>query len=206
MISQGAAIVLGGGRSTRIGRDKGQLKLDHRSLFEIVTAKLKLMFDHIIVVTNTPEQFVPHHGFQIVTDEVPYQGPLGGILAGLVVSPKEYNLVIAYDMPFLNPDLITFLFTQIAAADVVIPCSEKGMEPLCAVYSRKCIKAIRGTMQNGNKRVVSFFGQVKVEYVPKETVAEIDPDYLSFFNVNTEHDWKRARQIHESLKGQDETD
>jgi molybdopterin-guanine dinucleotide biosynthesis protein A len=206
MISKGAAIVLGGGRSSRIGRDKGQLKLDDRSLFEIVSAKLTLIFDKIVVVTNTPESFDAYKEFQIVTDEIPFQGPLGGILAGLSASPREYNLVIAYDMPFLNLDLIEFLFTQASSADVVIPCSEKGIEPLFAVYSRNCIPAIRDKMRSGEKRVISFFDEVKVKYVAKEVIEAIDPGYLSFFNVNTEQDWERAKKIHRSLEDQDEAD
>ena len=201
MISNGAAIILGGGRSSRIGRDKGQLKLDGRSLFEIVSAELKTLFDRIIVVTNAPELFRDFRDFQIVTDEVPYQGPLGGILAGLSASPKEYNLVVAYDMPFLNPQLIELLFAEAASADVVIPRSEEGIEPLFAVYSKKCIPSIRRNLEDGKKRVISFFDDVQVKYIAKETVQEIDPGYLSFFNVNTVEDWERAKGIHESLKG-----
>ena len=201
MISKGAAIILGGGRSSRIGRDKGQLKLDGRSLFEIVSAKLETLFDRIIVVTNSPELFQDFQDFQIVTDEVPYQGPLGGIVAGLAASPEEHNLVVAYDMPFLNPKLIELLFAEASSADVVVPRSEEGIEPLFAVYSKKCIPAIRRKMEDGKKRVISFFDEVQVKYIAKETVQEIDPGYLSFFNVNTVEDWERAKGIHESLKG-----
>lgn len=200
MISRGAAIILGGGRSSRIGRDKGQLELDNRSLFEIVLAKLESVVEQIILVTNDPELFDGYHGFQTVTDEIPYQGPLGGILAGLSASPKQYNLVVAYDMPFLKIDLVKFLFSQVSGVDVVIPCSEKGIEPLFSIYSKNCLPAIRKSMESGKKRVISFFDQVEVRYIDKEKVKEFDPEYLSFFNINTEEDWDKAKQVLKSLK------
>ncbi len=200
MIPEGAAIILGGGRSSRIGQEKGLLKLDNRAVFEIVLTKLECLFEEIILVTNTPSLFDRDRGFQIVTDEIPYQGPLGGILAGLSISSKKYNFVVAYDMPFLNTDLVEFLFARISKADVVIPSSEKGVEPLFAVYSKDCIPAIRKKLESGQKRVISFFDEVKVERINKERVEEFDPRYLSFFNVNTSEDWEKAKRIYRSLK------
>lgn len=201
MMTESAAIILGGGRSSRIGRDKCVLEIDGRPILEVVLSKLKPLFEEMILVTNTPDVHGNNSDLKIVTDEVPYQGPLGGILAGLSSSLHRYNLVVACDMPFLNIDLIQFLFDQISGADVVIPCSKKGIEPLHAVYSTDCIPAIREKLECGEKRVVSFFDQVRVHYVKKEKVKELDPQYLSFFNINTVEDWELAQKIHESSEG-----
>ncbi len=195
-----AAIILGGGRSSRIGRDKGLLKLDDRSIFEIVLGKLKSLVKEIVLVTNTPQLFNAKQGYRVVTDQIPYQGPLGGILAGLSSSSEKYNLIVAYDMPFLNTDLIKFLFDQISDEDVIIPCSEKGIEPLFAVYSKDCLPAIRRKLKSGKKRVISFFDEAKVKYIEKERVSDFDPQYLSFFNINSLEDWESAKKIYHSLK------
>lgn len=197
----GAAIILGGGRSSRIGQDKCFLKLGGRPVLDITLDRLGSLFKEIIFVTNTPELVHEDYRLKIATDEIPHQGPLGGILAGLSSSSKKYNLVVACDMPFLNVDLIKFLFKETSDADVVIPCSEKGIEPLHAVYSQDCVPVIREKLASGKKRVISFFDEVKVKYIPKEKVREFDPDSLAFFNVNTLEDVELAQKAFESSKG-----
>lgn len=197
---KGAGIILGGGRSSRIGRDKCILELGGKPVFEIVIDRLKPLFKELILVTNTPERFDKESRFIITTDEVPYQGPLGGILAGLSASSEKHNLVIACDMPFLNTDLIKYLFTETSDADVIIPYSNKGIEPLHAVYSKDCLSAIRSKLEKGKKRVISIFDEVRIKYVEKEKVKEFDPQYLSFFNINTPKDWELALRVSESLK------
>jgi molybdopterin-guanine dinucleotide biosynthesis protein A len=197
---KGVGIILGGGRSSRIGQEKCLLKLNDRPVFEIVLSKLKPLVKEIILVTNTPQLFDEDNKFKIVTDEIPYQGPLGGILAGLSSSSEKYNLVVACDMPFLNTDLIDFLFNEISDEDVIIPCSEKGIEPLHAIYSKDCLPVIRRKLESGKKRVISFFDEVKIKYIDKEKIKEFDPKYLSFFNINTPEDWELAQKISKSLK------
>jgi len=192
---KGAGIILGGGRGSRIGQDKCLMRLDGKPIFEIVFGKLKPLVNEIILVTNAPQHFAEGSEFRIVTDEIPHQGPLGGILAGLSFSSHKYNLVVACDMPFLNTGLIKFLFSEISDADAVVPCSDEGIEPLHAIYSKDCLPAIRSKLESGRKRVVSFFDEVKIKYVDKEKVKEFDPDYRSFFNINTRDDWESAKKM-----------
>lgn len=199
MVINGGAIILGGGRSSRIGRDKCVLEINGNPVLKIVLGKLKPLFEEIILVTNTAELFDRDSEFKIATDEIPYQGPLGGILAGLSASSYKYNLVVACDMPFLNTDLIRFLFDELSDADVIVPCSQKGIEPLHSVYSKNCLPAIREKLRCGEKRVISFFDEVKIAYVDEERVKRFDPQYLSFFNINTLEDWKLAQKIFASL-------
>ncbi|MDI6821314.1 MAG: molybdenum cofactor guanylyltransferase [Actinomycetota bacterium] len=191
-------IILGGGRSSRIGKDKSFLKIGSKALFEHVLDKLSCVCGEIIVVTNTPQAY--HIGnfsrdFQIIQDEIPYQGPLGGILAGLRSSQSFYNFVVACDMPFLNLGLMRFLEKETNGVDIIIPYSPKGLEPLHAIYSTNCIAPIQERLGQKDFRIISFFDDVRVKYIHVEQVKRFDPQFLSFFNVNTFQDLELARRI-----------
>lgn len=186
------AIVLAGGRSLRLGKDKAKLRLDSQTLLERAISNLKEMFEELIVVTNDRELVIPEA--KVVWDRVPYQGPLGGILVGLTASTSSYSLVVACDMPFIQPALLELLMEEIDGFDVVMPQTERGPEPLLTVYSKNCLPAIEKHWAAGDLKIISFLDEVKVKYVDSEKVKAVDPEELSFFNVNTEEDLREAQR------------
>jgi len=101
-------------------------------------------------------------------------------------------------MPFINIDLINFLFDCTSGFDAVVPCSRKGIEPLHSIYSKDCFPIIKTKLGKKERRVDSFLKDINVNYVSEEEIKSYDPDYLSFFNINTAQDWKKAQEILQS--------
>lgn len=194
---QVTGIILAGGSSTRIGKNKAFLQLGSRPVIEHTISRVLEVVDNLLLVANNVEEYkdLGVEPMKLVQDLIPYRGPLGGILSGLEISTTPINLIVACDMPFLNPLLLNFLLTQIHGYDAVIPMTEAGPEPLHAVYTKSCLPAVRETMSQGETRTISFFDQVKIKYVGKETLQFYDPEDLSLFNINTLEDLDRARQI-----------
>jgi molybdenum cofactor guanylyltransferase len=193
-----SGIVLAGGKSLRLGHDKVTEKVGNKSLIESVVACLDLLCEEIIIVTAKERGFAQLAGrpkVTVVTDIFPGQGSLGGIYTGLVKSGSLYNLVVAADMPFLNVPLLRYMIEAADGYDFVVPRVGKWFEPLHAVYSRDCIPAIKGLLDQGKKMIVELFNYVKVRYIEEEESRRFDPGHLSYFNINTPADLELARKI-----------
>ncbi len=195
-----SVIVLAGGRSSRIGRDKSQLLFDGKALAQRAVDFLKDYFVEIIYVTNQPRKAPWSENLVVVEDEVPYQGPLGGILAGLQASDNRTNFVIGIDMPFFNIDILKVLLSRAEQNDVVVPRLVGGYEPLYAVYSKSCLPVIRQHLERGDFRTVSFYNDVKVLAISEDRLRDIDPDLRAFFNINTLDDYRKAIEIKRDLE------
>jgi molybdopterin-guanine dinucleotide biosynthesis protein A len=191
-------IVLAGGKGLRLGRDKVQETIGADNLLQRVLSQLTLFKRDIIVVTADKKPLPRFNGYQrarVVTDIYPGKGALGGIYAGLAESNSNYNLVVACDMPFLNQALLRYMVGLSAGFDLVVPRLGELLEPLHAVYARSCLAPIEGLLKRGSLEVRALFDLVKVRYVGAGEIDRFDPQHLSFFNVNTEADLEKARQI-----------
>ncbi len=184
-------IVLVGGKSLRLGRDKALEIVGNRSLLQQVVSCISFFKSDIIIVTATEQsfpQFVDYSKLRIVTDIYPGKGPLGGIYTGLAVSDSLYNIVVAGDMPFLNQALLHYMIQISANFDLVVPRLGNMIEPLHAVYSKGCLASIEHLLKQGNLSVRELFNLVRVRYVEAEEINRFDPKHLSFFNINTKAD------------------
>lgn len=192
-----AGIILAGGKSIRLGEDKAFVRLNSITLLEAVLATVQKVVKETILVVNNPEKFAHllSKQMKIVKDKIPYQGPLGGILSGLEASADLYNLVVPCDTPFLEKGLLKHLLSQSNDYDVVVPKRDEKLEPLLAVYSKKCIEPIKKSLDNKDLRIVSFFGQVNIRCIKTDIISKYDPEELSFFNINTKEDLDKARRI-----------
>jgi len=128
-----------------------------------------------------------------VPDYDPPSGPLGGLAAGLAAMEHDLAIVVACDMPLLNPDLLRYLIERAAGVDAAVPLTGQEFEPLHAAYRRSCLPAIRRRLANDQRRVVSFFGDVRVIAVPEAEWRLIDPDGQSLSNLNTPDDLARLQ-------------
>ncbi|MCD6453411.1 MAG: molybdenum cofactor guanylyltransferase [Dehalococcoidales bacterium] len=193
-----SCIVLAGGRSLRLGRNKALATISQRNLLERVAGYLS-SFDGDILVVAASEYDYPqldnYPRLRVVGDIHLGKGPLGGLYTGLRVSRSFYNLVLACDMPFLNRDLLSYMVQLSARFDVVIPRWGDMMEPLCAVYSKGCLPAIEELLRQDRLRVSGLLDWVKVRYVEAGEIDRFDPEHLSFFNVNTKADFKTAIEM-----------
>lgn len=197
-VAPASAVVLAGGESRRLGRDKSLLPLGGRPLLVRTLDKLVAVSDDLIVVTNTPQQY-EHLDLpaRMVPDERPGVGSLMGLYSGLRVARHSRALVVACDMPFLNLPLLRHLLAADPACDVVIPRLGEWLEPLHAVYDRACLPAIERVLASGRRQIVAFFDQVRACEVPTAEIDRFDPRHLSFLNVNTPEDWARVQALAE---------
>jgi molybdopterin-guanine dinucleotide biosynthesis protein A len=188
------SIVLAGGQSTRLGRDKALLEVDGQFLIERILRKLSQISEEILIVANELDRYEQFEGI-VIGDVYPGKGALGGIFSGLRRASNHHSLVVACDMPFLNVSLLRYMQGLAAGYDVVIPRIEGLTEALHAIYSKNCLPFIERQLQSGDLRIVHFFPHVRVRYVDREEMETFDPEHLSFFNINSREDLDRARSI-----------
>ncbi|HET7218067.1 MAG TPA: molybdenum cofactor guanylyltransferase [Vicinamibacterales bacterium] len=187
-----AAAILTGGRATRLGgARKGSLAIGGRSIADRQLEVLRDIADPIFAVAAADGPIDEH--LETVRDALPGGGALVGIYTAITHSPHDRTLVVACDMPFLDR---RFLAAMIAIdADLVIPRSARGYEPLCAIYSKRCSANIRSRLDRGERQAAALPEGVKVVEIGPETLAAYDPDDLMFVNVNTPHDYERANKL-----------
>lgn len=191
-----SAVVLAGGKSSRLGADKALLELDGQPLIARTVQALATLSDDLIVVTNTPERFDPLGlAARLVTDERPDEGSLMGIYSGLKVARHPHAVVVACDMPFLSLPLLRYMLSLAPDYDVVVPRLAGMLEPLHAVYSRACLPWMARLLDEGRRRIVAFFPHVRVRHAEEDEIDRFDPLHLSFVNVNTPQDWKQVQEL-----------
>jgi molybdopterin-guanine dinucleotide biosynthesis protein A len=183
-------VVLAGGQSRRMGRDKALLELSGETLLARAVRLLSAVTTELLVVGRRDLDDAPP-GVRIVPDEQPGLGPLGGIATALRTMRTQRALVVACDMPLLQPVLLRHLLSLASHADVVVPRSAQGPEPLHAVYSAGCLPAVDACLRDGERAVSVLLARVRTQYVEPREWAPYDPDALSFLNVNTPDDWLR---------------
>ncbi|MBI4287650.1 MAG: molybdenum cofactor guanylyltransferase [Chloroflexi bacterium] len=195
------SIVLAGGRSLRLGRDKVQEKLGVESLLQRVLRLLNSLGGDILVVTSQertePLPLAPDVPVKVLRDIYPGRGALGGLYSGLVASNTQYNLVVGCDTPFLNLDFLRYLINVAEGFDVAVPRLGEYLEPLHAVYSHSCLAVIEPLVKLGQYPIFDIYPDVAVRYVEADEIDRFDPEHLSFLNINTEADLERARLIYE---------
>jgi molybdopterin-guanine dinucleotide biosynthesis protein A len=180
-----------GGRSTRMGRDKALVPLGGRPLIEHVLERVRGLGDEVLITTNNP-QSLSYLGLPLVGDDHPGAGALYGLLTALTHARGERVLVVGCDMPFLQRALLDHLVRLSQAYQAVVPFVQGNYEPLLAVYAKSALPAIRGALDAGQRRVISFFPHIHLRTVTEEELDALDPEGLSFFNVNTPGDLKQA--------------
>ena len=186
-------IVLAGGASRRMGRNKAFLTLGERSLIAIVIDQIAKVCTEVLVVASDVRPYAGI-GTRLVPDHYRQVGVLGGLHAGLMAARCELALVVGCDMPFLDPALLRAFVGWAHGFDAVVLKRGEYVDPLHAAYRRACLPAITAAIRDNNRRVVSFFPHIRTRYVTAEEVAAIDPTFLSFRNVNTPADWEAVQR------------
>ncbi|GFO59175.1 hypothetical protein GMST_15000 [Geomonas silvestris] len=186
-------VILAGGQSSRMGSNKALLPIRNGRFIEIIHRRLNSLFGELLIVANSEEPY-RFLGSRIVADRYPGLGVLAGLHAALAECRTPYLFAVACDMPFLNDRLIRELVSRRGEAEVIIPETEKGLEPLHAVYSSACLRPVEAALAENRRRVVSFFPQVRVLRLTPARVAELDPGLLSLRNINTPEEYFALRE------------
>src|SRR5437588_1873202 len=193
VIASASAVVLAGGKSSRMGRPKSLLLFAGEPLIVHIVRALQQMFAETVVVA-APEQDLPDLPARLVRDEIPHQGPVGGIYYGLRAASGSVCFVTSCDAPFLNPSLISYLVSRISAYDVVVPHWEDRFQPLHAAYRTSVSPLLKEQLDRGELRPVHLFERVRTCKIGEDEIRRFDPEGLSFLNMNTPDDYQRALQ------------
>lgn len=188
-------MILAGGASSRMGRNKALIELEGQPLIARVVQALRPLADDILIVANDPQP-LSFLNLPIIPDITPGYGPLMGLYSGLKGASGELAVMVAVDMPFLTPDFLRFLLALAPDHDVVIPEAGGRLHPLCAVYRRTtCLPAIEQVIARGQRRLIAFHPLVRVRRVGEDELRAISPDLLALANVNTPQElaWARER-------------
>lgn len=199
-------IVQAGGESKRMGQDKALLPFLGKRLIERVIDRVSPLADELIVISNSPEKFsfldVP-----VIPDLVRGRGALGGLLTALSAAHHPAVVLVACDMPFVNPGLLAYERDLLVEGnyDVVIPRTSHGAEPFHSVYRREtCLPLVEKVMEAGLWRADSWFGEARMRYLSEEEIKKNDCDGLAFMNVNTPEELAKAEKLVERAGDKDE--
>ena len=191
-------VILAGGLSRRLGRDKAVEPVGGEPLIRRVASRLSQVSSQTVVVVNEPGRAkalpIPESA-TVAVDIYPNKGSLGGIYTGLSAAVRDWAFVVSCDMPFLNTALLSHMSSLRDGYDVVAPVIDGRPEPTHALYHRVCLPHIRRRLEVGELKISGFFDEVRVRYVAEAELDRIDPERLSFFNVNTQEDLDRAHQL-----------
>lgn len=188
--------IMAGGKSSRMGTDKSFVSILGKPMVEHVLDQIRGLGGETIIMTNNVDHY-SYLGLAIYGDLYPDYGPLGGLHAALYHASLPSVLVVACDMPWLNPLLLNYLAGLRNSADVIVPRWHNYPEPLHAVYSKTCLAAIEENLQLGQLKTISFYEQVNVRYVEREELAQFDPAGRSFSNINTPGELTAANDARE---------
>jgi molybdopterin-guanine dinucleotide biosynthesis protein A len=189
-----SGVILAGGSSSRLGRNKAFIEIAGQLLIERVVEQVRAVVGEVRLVTNSPKQFA-FLRLPMVRDIYQGIGTLGGLHAGLSAIRTEYGLVAGCDMPFLNPDLLRYIVSRRIGYDVVMPRMGQHYEPLHAIYAKRCLPGIEQAISSGRRRILHACVGMRVRWVRTSQVALYDPHCLSFFNVNTAGDVARMNWV-----------
>ena len=180
-----AGVVLAGGKNSRMGgRDKAFLRVDGEVVVARILSVLRECFEQVVVVSNKPDKYAPF-GVEVTHDELLGYGPLGGLHAALGKVRTPYAFVVACDMPFLRPEPIRFLVSQLNGQEAIVPCWGGDIEPLHAIYGAALRPRIAAMLAEGACGLRDFLPHVRAHYVPEAMMKRIDGAEESFRNVNT---------------------
>ncbi len=191
------AIILCGGKERRFGRSKANALVGGRTVIERILSVLEPLSSQVITVTSPEKPDVPAKGRAIaVTDRFPGKGPLGGIYTGLLNADRDPAIVVACDMPFLNPALLALMVEMAKGYDAVVPRLGGTMvEPLHSVYAKSCLPLMESWLEMGRLSITELLKELHVRYVERDEYLPLDPRMLSFFNINYPEDFERANRI-----------
>src|SRR5258706_5725551 len=196
------AAILAGGRSTRFGgRDKSALVVDGRTIFDRQLSELSQIAGEILLVGGTI-QSGPRPGVTPIADLIPGCGPLGGVHAALGVARGEPVIVLACDMPYVSAPFLAYLASLAGdpgGFEAIVPQTERGYHPLCAVYTHAVIAPIERRLAAGHFTMMDLLADVRLRVVAADDIARFGDPHRLLANVNTpaEHESLEALHNHE---------
>ena len=186
------AFVLAGGKSSRMGRDKAFLPWGEGTLLSHALQVASAVSPRVRIV-GSATKFVPFG--PVVEDIYRDRGPLGGIHAALAGCSTDLNLMLAVDLPFIEPRFLHFMIAlaEEGGAVVTVSYADGVSQPLCAVYRREFAAIAEQSLQAGRNKIDPLFATVRTRIVPAEEWTHAGFSAAMFRNLNTHEEWKAAQ-------------
>lgn len=182
-----------GGQGRRLGGPKAELPLAGRALLDHVLTALRACCQRVVLVGDHQHSAVPRE-LESLPDLFPGEGPVGGILTALEVIDTPWLLCLAVDLPLVRCELLNLLCSRVGDTQAVIPRLPEP-EPLVGLYSRRALPALRAAFDQGERSARRILQHLEVEWVERSELLAVDPELVSFLNVNRAEDLDRARQL-----------
>lgn len=189
MIEDCTAIVMAGGDSQRMGRDKANVVFDGQTLLQSVITTMQLLFPQVIVSVRQPRAGID---LPQVCDEQPGGGPLAGLAASLGKITTPWAFMVACDMPFVVPEVVELLAGYRLRHQAVVPVVHGHPQPLAAFYAASCLEPLRTSLTAQQKDLRGVLQHLDVRYVDEAEMLEADPHLRSFFDLDTPQDVAQA--------------
>lgn len=183
-------VLVAGGKSRRMGRDKRFLKIGGKSVFDRTLSLLMGTFVQTVVVLAEPINSLEVRGCRVVYDVIPNAGSLGGLYTGLMVASQPRIFAVACDMPFLDPEVIRFMASFDDTADVVVAKLEGQFQPMHAMYSKRCAEFLKAMAEGYDLKIQTLYlrEELRVAVVGANDLSSIGVGLRSFQNINTPED------------------
>ncbi len=179
-----SAIILAGGKSRRMGKDKALMEVNGNTMLERAIALCETITSEIIISSNQSSH--SGFGYPVVPDEYQKCGPMGGIAACLKASKTVWNLVLSVDSAFVEPEFVLYLISEADDFDAVVPYSEKGKEPLIALYNKTALPHIEDNLKAGKFKMNDLLTSINTKLVDAQGWVEKYPKL--FYNLNRPED------------------
>jgi molybdopterin-guanine dinucleotide biosynthesis protein A len=181
-------VILAGGLSRRMGRDKASLPAGDGTLIEHLARRLAPVVDETIVAGGSDRPTLP--GVRMVEDRYPSLGPLAGMHAGLAAARYAHVWVVGCDLPDTDPALARLFLGLAGGYDAVVPRIDAEPQGVCALYDRELVSRIDSLLGAGERRVKALLAASNVRYLTPEELRAVDPELRSFRNINTPADYE----------------
>ncbi len=183
-------VILAGGDNRRFPVNKGLLRVGEERIIDRTLRLFREIFAEVIISTNTPEYYF-FSGERMIGDLIPARGPMGGIFSALVNARTDRIFVAACDMPFLKPSLIRYLSGIVTDADMVVCSFRKSLHPLLGLYGKDILHPLENHLRKGTTGLQRFIRDLNAHIVEEEEIKKIDPEGVSFVNINTVGDFNK---------------
>ena len=193
-------VLLAGGKSRRMGRDKRNLVLGGETLLNRALNVLVEIFPEVLVVFGEESFAIPNDRVRVVHDLIPNRAAAGGLYTGLSYSTHSKSFVVACDMPFLNSSAIKYLITLSEGFDITSVKLSHGLQTMHGIYSKSCVPFLQKMVKDESLRLQELFSEssLRLRQVPESEMFPFDPQLLSFMNLNSPADLEFARKVIES--------
>ncbi len=185
-------VILVGGKSRRMGRDKALMKVGGKTLFERVLEVFQYNFCQILLAGDRGERFA-EYGLPIHADIYPGSS-MGGLYTGLSKATTDAVFVASCDLPFASSALMKHLCALAGSCDAVVPKTEHGCEPLFAVYAKSCLEPMQAMLEDGSYSILDLYPKIDVRFVDEEELRTADAAENVFLNLNTPAEYQAVME------------